>query len=294
MIEHLIEGRIRNIADNFTVRRVLPSAKKRTVGPFLFLDHMGPVEFPPGKMADVLPHPHIGLATITYLFEGEMMHRDSIGSQSIIRPGDVNWMTAGRGIVHSERATDAARKNPMRVHGLQIWVGLPAALEESDPTFQHAPADALPLLTRGRAKIRILAGSLFGAASPVRILSPLFYADVELPAGESIALSDEIGECAVYVIQGRIICGKTTVESYVMGVFQTGVDRELRAQGDARFVLIGGELLDGHRHMDWNFVSSSLPRIEKAKADWKAQKFPRIPGDDVEFVPLPEPRRTPA
>lgn len=288
MVDDIIEGRIKKIADDFSVLRVLPSVKKRTVGPFLFFDHMGPVEFPAGRMTDVLPHPHIGLATITYLFEGEMEHRDSVGSHSIIRPGDVNWMTAGRGIVHSERATVKARGNPTRLHGLQIWVGLPQAWEETEPSFEHAPGETIPVVEKDGVTVRILVGSILGQTSPVRTLSPLFYGDVKIKNGETFTFPTPPGECALYVVEGELVCGEKVILPRRLAVIHPETDVVLRARAETRFVLFGGDPLDGPRHMDWNFVSSSPARIQRAIEDWKAMRFPLIPGDDREFVPYPD------
>ncbi|HVS18441.1 MAG TPA: pirin family protein, partial [Planctomycetota bacterium] len=269
------------------VRRVLPSRARRLVGPFIYFDEMGPVELAPGAGLDVPPHPHIGLATVTYLFEGEFHHRDSLGTLQAIRPGEINWMTAGRGIVHSERTGPELRRTGSRTHGLQLWVALPKEHEEIEPSFQHHAADALPVLERDGARLRVLAGSAFGATSPVRTLSQLLYVDAELPAGCELELPREPQERAVYVAVGEVVCGAERAGPGRMLVLTPGAGVRLRAVVDTRLVLIGGVPLDGERHISWNFVSSSPERIERARHDWRERRFPLIPGDDTEFVPLP-------
>jgi redox-sensitive bicupin YhaK (pirin superfamily) len=288
-VEQVIEGRPRDV-DGFAVRRLLPYNARRAVGPFVFFDHMGPAELPPGRALDVRPHPHISLATVTYLFEGEIVHRDSLGMCQPIQPGAINWMTAGRGIVHSERTSPERRKSGSRLHLIQLWVGLPTAHEETEPTFHHHPAETLPKWDERGATVRLLAGSAFGRRSPVQTLSPLFYADVQLRAGGEVALPDDHAERAAFVIDGSVRCGDAAFGSARMLVFAPGKPAVLRADAPARVVLIGGAPLDGPRHVWWNFVSSSLDRIERAKQDWKDGRFGKIPGDEVEFIPLPEPR----
>jgi redox-sensitive bicupin YhaK (pirin superfamily) len=287
-VDAVIEARIRDLGGGFNVRRVLPSPARRLVGPFVFFDHMGPVVLPPGKGMDVRPHPHINLATVTYLFEGEIVHRDSLGSHQTIRPGDINWMTAGRGIAHSERSGDELRKDGFRLHGLQLWVALPKAYEEREPDFTHHPAATLPTVERPGARIRVLAGKVYGAVSPVRTFSPLFYADAALEPGSELSVTDEYPERAVYVADGALRCGTDRIEPGRMIVFSEGVSATLRAESASHVVMLGGTPLDGPRHIWWNFVSSSKERIEEAKRDWKAGRFPKIPGDDQEFIPLPE------
>jgi redox-sensitive bicupin YhaK (pirin superfamily) len=286
-IETLIDSRERDLG-GFSVRRLLPSQPRRLVGPFIFFDHMGPAVFGPGQGIDVRPHPHINLATVTYLFEGEIIHRDSLGSLQPIRPGEINWMTAGRGIVHSERAGAERRREGSRLNGLQLWVALPRAHEETDPEFHHHPADALPALDRAGARLRVLAGTAYGETSPVRALSPLFYVDAVMPAGCELALPREHEQRAAYVVAGAIRCGAERAEPGRMIVFTPGADARVRAESDARIALVGGAPLDGDRHIDWNFVSSSKERIARARRDWKEGRFPKVPGDDVEFIPLPE------
>ncbi len=286
-IETLIDARPRDLG-GFQVARVLPAASRRLVGPFIFFDHMRPVVFAPGQGMDVRPHPHINLATVTYLFDGEILHRDSLGSEQAIRPGAINWMTAGRGIVHSERTPPAVRARGSLQHGIQLWVALPTAQEEAEPAFHHYDAGALPAMEEKGVGLRILAGSAYGAASPVRTLSPLFYVEATLPAGAHLSLPDEHRERAAYVVEGELVCDAVRVPAGRMVVFAPGSQPALRAEAPAHVMLLGGAPLDGPRHIWWNFVSSSQDRIEKAKGDWKEGRFPTVPGDDKEFIPLPE------
>lgn len=285
-IEVIIEARTRDLG-GFSVGRVLPSARRRLVGPFIFFDHMGPVAFGPGQGIDVRPHPHINLATVTYLFEGEIVHRDGLGSLQAIRPGAINWMTAGRGIVHSERTGPELRKTGSRLHGLQLWVALPQAQEESEPDFRHYPSATLPEIEREGVRLRVLAGSAYGATSPVRALSSLFFVEATIVARAALPLPDEHRERAAYVVEGVIRCGEERVEPSRMVVFAPGPTPLLRAELDARVVLIGGAPLDGERHIWWNFVSSSRERIAQAKRDWKEGRIPPVPGE-TEFIPLPD------
>jgi redox-sensitive bicupin YhaK (pirin superfamily) len=272
----------------FTVGRVLPSAARKLIGPFIFFDHMGPAAFPPGRGIDVRPHPHIGLATVTYLFEGEIVHRDSLGSHQTIRPGDVNWMTAGRGITHSERNGTGSRQAGSRLDGLQLWVALPLSHEETNPEFHHHPARDLPAVNIAGTRVRVLAGSAFGETSPVKTLSPLFYVDAAMPAGSELPLPNEHEERAAYVVSGSVECGNERAERGRMLVFTPRAAATLRAVSDARLALIGGAPIDGERHIFWNFVSSSRARIEQAKRDWRQGRFAKVPGDEQEFIPLPE------
>ena len=287
VIATVIDARPRDLG-SFTVGRVLPSSMRRLVGPFIFFDHIAPADFAPGQGIDVRPHPHIGLATVTYLFDGEIVHRDSLGSHQPIRPGDLNWMTAGRGIVHSERTGREARRAGSRLHGLQLWVALPLAHEETTPEFHHHPAATLPALDLGGARIRVLAGNAYGQTAPVKTLSPLFYADVALPVGSGLPLPSEHAERAAYIIGGAVRVGEESAEPGRMLVFAKGAGVTLYATADARIVLIGGAPIDGERHIWWNFVSSSSARIEQAKRDWKEHRFPKVPGDEIESIPLPE------
>jgi redox-sensitive bicupin YhaK (pirin superfamily) len=285
-IETVIAGRKRDIG-GFSVERLLPAMARRHVGPFVFFDHMGPAEFSAGQGIDVRPHPHIHLATVTYLFDGEIVHRDSIGSLQPIRPGAINWMTAGRGIVHSERTDPELRKAGSKLHGLQLWVGLPKAAEESAPEFTHYPAASLPEVEDEGVRVRVLAGSAYGATSPVRTLSPLFYVEATIPAGKELPVPTEHEERAAYVIEGVLGCRSERIGASQMVVFAARSTPVLRAESEVRLVMIGGAPLDGERHLWWNFVSSSRERIEQAKRDWKAGRFGPVPGE-TEFIPLPE------
>ena len=282
-VELAIEARVRSLGE-FDVRRVLPVAKRRMVGPFVFFDHMGPAEFPPGRGIAVRPHPHIGLATITYLFEGEIMHRDSLGFAQLIEPGAVNLMTAGRGIVHSERAREV--ESVRRLHGIQSWVALPESLEEMEPSFVHYPAATLPELAVGGCTVRVIVGSAFGATAPVAAFSPTLYLDVRLPRGARFTLPAEHSERAAYVAEGTVRIDGRDYAAGVMAVARAGAAPALEAVAASRVLVIGGEPL-GARHIWWNFVSSSKERIERAKRDWSEGRIGKVPGDD-EFIPLPD------
>ena len=271
----------------FEVRRVLPSLERRSVGPFVFWDQMGPATLAAGRGIDVRPHPHIGLATVTYLFEGEIMHRDSLGSEQVIRPGEVNWMTAGRGIVHSERTPQALRAGGSALSGIQAWVALPRADEETEPTFTHHPASDMPLVEGDGARVHVLVGALYGRTSPVRTFSPMFYADASLRAGASLTLPAEHEERAVHVAAGHVRVAGETFTSGQLLAFRAGDEIVVTAEDEARILLLGGAPLDGPRHVWWNFVSSSQERIEQAKADWKGGRFPPVPYE-TEFIPLPD------
>ena len=283
----IVDARARDI-EGFPVRRVLPALAARHVGPFVFLDHMGPKIFAPGEGMDVRPHPHIGLATVTYLFEGEILHRDSVGSDQLIQPGDLNWMIAGRGIAHSERTRPETRARGATLHGLQMWVGLPREHEGAAPSFRHHAAATLPRLDVDGAALRVLVGTAYGATSPVEVLSPTLYVDATLPAGTTLRLPDEHAERALYVVFGAITIDGDTVGPGQLFLVSDGEPAIARATVDARVVLVGGAPLDGPRHMWWNFVSSDRDAIERAKDDWREQRFVKIPGDDAEHVPLPE------
>jgi len=286
VIEHVIKPRTRELG-GFTVARVLPYAKRRTVGPFIFFDRMGPAEFPPGEGIDVRPHPHIGLATVTYLFDGEIMHRDDLGFEQPIRPGDVNWMTAGRGIVHSERTRDEIRNTHTKMFGIQSWVALPRDQEESDPAFFHHPAATLPEISRDGVEMRLIAGTAYGETSPVVTASPMFYLDVRMGAGSNLKVTDEHEERALYIVEGSVSVNGETHSENEMLVLAPDTNVTVEAGEASRVMLLGGAPIDGERHIWWNFVSSSKERIEQAKADWKEGRFGRIEGDD-EFIPLPE------
>jgi len=286
-IDLVIEPRTRDLGDGFEVRRVLPFAKRHMVGPFIFFDHFGPTNFRAGTGLDVRPHPHIGLATITYLFDGEIMHRDSLGNAQVIRPGAVNWMTAGRGIVHSERTPPETRRQLSPIYGIQSWVALPRAREEIDPSFEHVPAADLPLIEGDGVAARLIAGTLFGKTSPVATQSPMFYADVTLRAGATVTMTPDYAQRAAYLLEGAIDCAGARHAPPVMLVFDSKARAAITAREPARLLLIGGEPLDGERHIWWNLVSSSAERIEQAKRDWQGGRFPKIPGDSEEFIPLP-------
>jgi hypothetical protein len=288
MIEMLIEARRRDLG-GFAVARVLPFARRRAVGPFVFFDHMGPIDMPAGvpRSADVRPHPHIGLSTVTYLFEGQMRHQDSLGTDQAIRPGEVNWMTAGRGISHSERFDGPIRDHGGRIHGIQAWVGLPDGQEEIEPAFAHHEPEDLPTYETGGLWARLIAGSEFGATAKVKTHSPMFYAHWELSAGAKAQLPASYPERAAYIVKGRAQVGDRAYAAGQMLVFAPGQPVLFTGLEDATVMLLGGEPL-GERHLWWNFVSSSKARLEQAKADWKAGRIPLPPGDHDEFIPLPE------
>jgi redox-sensitive bicupin YhaK (pirin superfamily) len=287
-IDLVIQPRTRDLGDGFEVRRVLPFAKRHMVGPFIFCDHFGPTMFRAGTGLDVRPHPHIGLATVTYLLGGEIMHRDSLGTAQLIRPGAVNWMTAGRGIVHSERTPAETRQHASPIYGIQSWVALPRAREEIDPSFEHYPAASLPLIEGDGVAARLIAGAVFGQTSPVATQSPLFYADVTLRAGATLNVAPDYAQRAAYLLEGAIECAGARHVPPQMLVFDSKARAAIKAVEPAHLLLLGGEPLDGERHIWWNLVSSSAERIEQAKRDWKAGRFPRIPGDSEEFIPLPD------
>lgn len=288
-LEFVIKPLTHDLGEGFEVRRALPNRVRRMVGPFIFLDQMGPHVFGPGHGLDVRPHPHIGLATVTYLFEGEIEHRDSLGTVQTIRPGAVNWMHAGRGIVHSERTSAQARAATMPMHGLQCWVALPQALEESDPAFSHTRAEDLPIVQGEGARATIIAGSYFGSSSPVAAQPGLVYVDLQLQAGARICLPAEYSEQALYLVDGALDLGRDgRFEAGQLLVLKPGQPVALRAgPAGLRVMLLGGEPMDGPRYLSWNFVSSSAERIEQAKQDWRARRFPGVPGDS-EFIPLPD------
>jgi redox-sensitive bicupin YhaK (pirin superfamily) len=291
-IAQQLTGHQKDLGGGFTVRRLLPAAQRHSVGPFVFFDHFGPVTELPGTNHDVRPHPHIGLATVTYLFEGAMMHRDSLGSEQLIEPGAVNWMSAGRGIVHSERKPDALREASFVNHGLQLWTALPRAHEEDEPFFEHTPASAIPQVQLGDAQVRLLVGKAFGQASPVGAQSPTLYLDVRLPAGGLLELPALAPELAVYPVQGDLLLDGEGLAACTMALLQPGRPVRIAAPSGARLAVVGGEPLDGPRHMWWNFVSSSKERILQAADDWAAQRMGQVPGDS-EFIPLPATRFTP-
>jgi redox-sensitive bicupin YhaK (pirin superfamily) len=287
-LAQVIVPRTVDLGDGFSVRRALPSARTRMVGPFVFFDHFGPAEFHSGQGIDVRPHPHIGLATVTYLFDGEIMHRDSLGSAVAIRPGEVNWMTAGRGIVHSERTAPERRAAGGPIHGLQMWVALPAAKEEMDPGFAHHNTGEFPVVAESGKTVRVVVGSLYGAASPVPTVHETVFADTHLKAGSTLPLDADHEERAIYVVKGEIDISGDRFEPGRLLVFKPADKVTVAAVSDAHFVIAGGAPMDGPRHVWWNFVSSRQERIEQAKAEWAAGHFGKVPGDEIEFIPLPE------
>jgi len=286
-IEMVIVPRARDLG-GFEVRRALPAARKQMVGPFIFFDQMGPALMQPGQGIDVRPHPHIGLATVTWLFDGSIYHRDSLGSSQPISPGELNWMTAGKGIVHSERTAPPELARERKVFGIQSWVALPKQFEETAPAFDHVEAHKLPVIDERGISARIIAGSLYGATSPVKTHSDLFYADVQMTAGTALPLPVEHEERGVYVAEGEIELAGQVFEEGRLLVFRPGDAITLRARTNARLMLLGGEPMDGPRYIWWNFVSSSKDRIEAAKDDWKQARFAIVPGDETDFIPLPD------
>ena len=281
-----ISGRLRDLGGGFVVRRVLPSAARQGVGPFLFFDHFGPIDVAPGAHHDVRPHPHIGIATVTYLFEGAIVHRDSLGVVQRIEPGAINWMTSGRGIVHSERAPEDLRRVRHRSHGLQLWAALPDAHEEDEPAFMHYPIAVLPEVSLPGIVARVLIGNAFGAASPVRTFSDTLYVDVSAHAGATLDVGPIAIERAIYSVHGELRVDGAPVEPFTMAVLDSGATARIEAPAGARFVVIGGAPIGARRHMEWNFVSSRAERIEQAKRDWTAQRMGAVPGE-TEWIPLP-------
>ena len=283
----LIEGRLHDLGDGFTVRRMLPVLQARHVGPLVFFDHMGPATFAPGSGMDVRPHPHIGLATVSWLFDGAIRHRDSIGSVADIRPGEVNWMTAGRGIVHSERTPPDERREGHALHGVQIWVALPQPDAEIAPEFHHHERATLPAIRLPGMEAVLIAGSAYGQQSPVKVFAPMFLLEVHLAAGAELALPQEHLERGVFVVDGAVRWGELDLAAEQMAV-QTGPSApSLRASTASKLLLFGGAPLDGERHLWWNFVASTKERIEQAKDDWQAQRMGKVVGDEDEFIPLP-------
>jgi hypothetical protein len=284
-IELLIEPATKDLGE-FTVRRALPDGRRQRVGPFIFFDHMGPADFPPGTGVNVRAHPHIGLATITYLFEGEILHRDSLGHVQPIRPGEINWMTAGKGIVHSEKVTDELLASGQRLHGLQTWVALPLEHEETEPRFEHYPASGIPGVQLDGVEVRVVVGTAYGKTSPVRTASTTVYVEAILSAGSNLDLP-VAEELAVYVVDGAIELGGQTVNAGVMAVLADGTSASISASDNAHVMLCGGDSLKGERILWWNFVSSSRERLEQAKRDWRDGKIGEVPGE-TDFIPLPE------
>ena len=286
-LELMIVPRTRDLGDGFQVRRALPHGKRQMVGPFIFFDHFGPVQFVAGKGMDVRPHPHIGLATVTYLFDGSIMHRDSEGNIQEIQPGAMNLMTAGRGIAHSERTPDVERANGQSMLGLQSWIALPAGKEEIAPSFQHYGAATLPTVQDKGFSAKIIAGKSFGVASKVEMVSDWFYVEVALDAGMTAPLDADHEERAIYLVDGEVeIAGDKFIAPQLL-IFRPGNRITVKALRKTRMMFLGGSALEGPRHIWWNFVSSSKERIEQAKADWKAGRFEHVPGEH-EFIPLPD------
>ncbi|HEV3104973.1 MAG TPA: pirin family protein [Trinickia sp.] len=285
-IKAVLKPSLRDIG-NLAVRRVLPALAARLVGPFIFFDHMGPATFEPGTGIDVRPHPHIGLATVTYLFEGAILHRDSLGSVQKIVPGDVNWMTAGRGIVHSERSPDEERHRGGVLHGIQTWVALPLEHEDDEPSFEHHEAATLPRIERNGVELTIIAGSAFGARSPTRSFSPTLYAAARFAPGAAFALEPEHEERAAYLVEGDLTLDGEPLSVCNMAVLQPGETVTLASSNGATVMLLGGMKLAGERFIEWNFVSSSREKIDDAKRAWTAQTMGQIPGE-TEWIPLPE------
>jgi redox-sensitive bicupin YhaK (pirin superfamily) len=272
----------------FKVSRTLPSRQRTMVGPFIFVDEFGPAQLPAGQGMDVRPHPHINLATVTYLFEGAIEHRDSIGSHQVIEPGAINLMTAGRGIVHSERSPQALRPGGPSLYGMQTWLALPDGKEELDPAFDHVPSDGLPLIEDSAVRARVLMGSLWGATAATPQHSSTIYADIELGVGGEIPIEAHADERAVMLVGGAAELDGQTLEPFTLYVLRPSHQARLSSTSGGRVMLMGGQAFTTHRYVFWNFVSSSRDRINEAKADWKAQRFPTIPGDEQEYIPLPE------
>ena len=282
-IKSILKPREKDIGE-FSVRRALPFVQQRAIGPWVFFDHFGPVKFEPGQGMNVRPHPHINLATVTYLFEGEIFHRDSLGSALAIRPGAINLMVAGKGITHSERTRDDLRKTGYSLHGLQLWMALPEAHEETDPEFIHVAEDDIPEVSQNDVTLRVMMGSAFGVTSPVKTFSPTLYFEANMRDGASfdVPQSDELG---VYVVKGEALIDGEVAPINAMSVLNPSA-KKITARGATRLAVIGGSSL-GRRYLDWNFVSSRKERIKQAKADWKAGRFKKVPGDEADFIPLP-------
>jgi len=287
MISETLKAHVKDLGDGFEVRRLLPAASRKMVGPFIFFDHMGPAQFAPGSALDVRPHPHIGLATVTYLFKGAIMHRDSLGYEQRITPGDVNWMTAGHGIVHSERSPDDERNQARSLHGIQTWIALPHADERTAPSFTHHPKASLPVVQWPNAELRLIAGECWGQRSPVKIFSPMFYGAVTTQGQARFELPTDYAERAIYVVSGEVTAEGIPVAPHSVAVFDAGSSVSIATTTSARIMVFGGAAMDGDRHISWNFVASSREMIDEARTRWREQRFPKVPGE-TEFIPLPE------
>ncbi|HEU4373876.1 MAG TPA: pirin family protein [Telluria sp.] len=289
-ISNFFKPHEKDLGGGFTVRRLLPAAAKQAVGPFIFFDHFGPIDAPADANHDVRPHPHIGLATVTYLYEGAMLHRDSLGSVQRIEPGAINWMTAGSGIVHSERTPPDLHGKPRRSHGLQLWAALPHEHEDGPPGFAHTPADAIPVATFEGGEARVLIGSAFGLTSPVATFSETLYLDIKLGAGQEMILADLPEEAAIYAVSGELAIDDEAIAANTMAYLEPGTNARVSTTTGVQFVVIGGAPLDAHRFMFWNFVSSSKERLARAADDWEQQRYAKVPGE-TEWIPLPKPLR---
>jgi redox-sensitive bicupin YhaK (pirin superfamily) len=289
-ISNFFKPHEKDLGGGFTVRRLLPAAAKQAVGPFIFFDHFGPIDAPAEANHDVRPHPHIGLATVTYLYEGAMLHRDSLGSVQRIEPGAINWMTAGSGIVHSERTPPDLVGKPRRSHGLQLWAALPREHEEEPPGFAHTPAAAIPVATFEGGDARVLIGSAFGLTSPVATFSETLYLDIKLGAGQELILADLPEEAAIYAVSGELAIDDEPIAANTMAYLEPGTNARVSTATGVQFVVIGGAPLDAHRFIFWNFVSSSKERLAQAADDWEQQRYAKVPGE-TEWIPLPKPLR---
>ncbi|MGQ5523751.1 pirin family protein [Chitinimonas sp. PSY-7] len=285
-IQHLLKPHERDLG-GFSVRRLLPCLPKQSVGPFIFFDHMGPADFAAGTGIDVRPHPHIGLATVTYLYEGEILHRDSLGNEQIIRPGDVNWMTAGHGVVHSERTPPRPRQTGQQVHGIQTWFALPLAYEDAEPGFWHHPASSLPLIEQPDLTLRVILGRAYGHISPVHTYVDTLYVAGELERNARFDIPADHAERGVYIARGAVEIDGERVEAGQLAILKPGQAVWVEAMEDTRLLVLGGDPLDGPRYIWWNFVASTTEKIEAAKVRWKEERFPAVPGE-VERIPLPE------
>jgi redox-sensitive bicupin YhaK (pirin superfamily) len=283
-LKYLIDPHKKDLG-GFHVRRLLPYAKQQMVGPWIFFDHMGPAEFPAGKGVNVRPHPHINLATVTYLFEGEILHRDSLGYYQPIKPGDINLMVAGKGIVHSERERDEVRNRPHKLNGLQLWHALPEGDEECDPAFYHYPSDDIPCFNEANVEGRVLMGDAYGVASPVKTFAKTLYVEARLDQGDALT-TPKAEQLAVYIVSGEVTVDDQVISANQMAILEDNSVATVQAKSETQLAFIGGEKLT-KRYLEWNFVSSQKERIEQAKQDWRNQSFPKVPGDEDEFIPLP-------